>query len=113
MVEKLPSFISRIFSTFDFSILCSSNVSMFMKQRLFPSVNVYCISVLVTSAAVIGSPARNVLSCTEPLTRFLIFVRTKAEPFPGFTCKNSRSRTGTLSMQEKLIQANKESADND
>ena len=32
------------------------------------------------------SPERNVLSTDLPLSRFLILVRTKAPPLPGFTC---------------------------
>lgn len=34
--------------------------------------------------------ARNVFSSVLPEMRFLTFVRTNADPFPGFTCKNSR-----------------------
>ena len=40
----------------------------------------------------IFSPARNVLSTTEPDSMFLSFVRTNAPPFPGFTCWNSTMR---------------------
>src|SRR3982750_2439250 len=38
------------------------------------------------------SPARNVLSTTEPLDSDLSFVRTNAPPLPGFTCWNSTMR---------------------
>jgi hypothetical protein len=38
------------------------------------------------------SPARKVLSITEPELRFFSFERTKAPPFPGFTCWNSTIR---------------------
>src|SRR6478609_3551088 len=38
------------------------------------------------------SPARNVLSTTDPLVRDLSFVRTKAPPLPGLTCWNSTMR---------------------
>src|SRR6202165_5160633 len=35
------------------------------------------------------SSARNVLSTTAPVRRFLSLVRTNAPPLPGFTCWNS------------------------
>src|SRR5580700_3872245 len=35
------------------------------------------------------SPARNVRSTVAPVLTFLRRVRTKAEPLPGFTCRNS------------------------
>ena len=35
---------------------------------------------------VLFTPEVNVFSNTLPVFRFLIFVRTKAGPFPGFTC---------------------------
>src|SRR5665213_4073903 len=35
------------------------------------------------------SPARNVRSITAPVLTFFSLVRTKAPPFPGFTCWNS------------------------
>src|SRR5690348_6991267 len=38
------------------------------------------------------SPARNVRSTTAPLSSAFSFVRTKAPPFPGFTCWNSTMR---------------------
>src|SRR5436305_9314422 len=38
------------------------------------------------------SPARNVLSTTEPLVSDFSFVRTNAPPLPGFTCWNSTIR---------------------
>lgn len=38
--------------------------------------------------------ARKVFSRLLPDTRFLTFVRTNADPFPGFTCKNSRILQG-------------------
>src|SRR3954453_14744262 len=38
------------------------------------------------------SPARNVLSTTDPEVSDLSFVRTKAPPLPGFTCWNSTMR---------------------
>src|SRR5215207_5224120 len=40
----------------------------------------------------IFSPARKVLSTTEPESRLFSFVRTNAPPFPGFTCWNSTIR---------------------
>ena len=42
-----------------------------------------------TSAWVTCSPALNVLSTVPPLKYPLSFVRTKAEPLPGLTCRNS------------------------
>src|SRR6476659_11346675 len=38
------------------------------------------------------SPARNVLSTTEPLVSPFNFVRTNAPPLPGLTCWNSTMR---------------------
>ena len=38
------------------------------------------------------SPARNVLSTTEPELTLFTFVRTKAPPLPGFTCWKSTIR---------------------
>lgn len=38
--------------------------------------------------------ARKVFSKELPVMRFLTFVRTKAEPFPGLTCKNSKILQG-------------------
>ena len=38
------------------------------------------------------SPARNVLSTTDPLPSDFSFVRTNAPPLPGFTCWNSTMR---------------------
>lgn len=38
--------------------------------------------------------ARNVFSKELPVMRFLTFVRTNADPLPGFTCKNSRILQG-------------------
>src|SRR3954465_2447638 len=38
------------------------------------------------------SPARNVLSTTDPLARPFSLVRTNAPPFPGLTCWNSTMR---------------------
>src|SRR4051794_37393843 len=38
------------------------------------------------------SPARNVLSTTEPVSIPFSFVRTKAPPLPGLTCWNSTMR---------------------
>ena len=38
------------------------------------------------------SPARKVLSTTEPESRLFTFVRTNAPPLPGFTCWNSTMR---------------------
>src|SRR3954462_3857912 len=38
------------------------------------------------------SPARNVLSTTDPESIDFIFVRTNAPPLPGFTCWNSTMR---------------------
>ncbi len=43
------------------------------------------------------SPARNVLSTTAPVARFLSFVRTNAPPLPGFTCWNSTTVLSTPS----------------
>ena len=37
------------------------------------------------------------MSTTEPESRFFSFVRTKAPPFPGFTCWNSTMRQTLLS----------------
>ena len=38
------------------------------------------------------SPARKVLSTTEPESMLRTFVRTNAPPLPGLTCWNSRIR---------------------
>jgi hypothetical protein len=38
------------------------------------------------------SPARNVFSTTFPDCTFLSLVRTKADPLPGLTCRNSTTR---------------------
>ncbi len=38
------------------------------------------------------SPARKVLSTTEPVSSAFSFVRTNAPPLPGFTCWNSTMR---------------------
>jgi hypothetical protein len=64
-----------------------------------PSAYVNCASRLVTVASGTFSAARNVRSCVAPVRQFLIFVRTKAAPFPGLTCMNSVTRKGTPSMR--------------
>src|SRR5665213_267257 len=47
------------------------------------------MSRLSTVARSSFSPARKVRSTVEPVLTFLGRVRTKAEPLPGLTCKNS------------------------
>src|SRR5512139_2053342 len=44
------------------------------------------------------SPDLNVFSIVRPVMRFLMRVRTKAEPLPGFTCWNSRISQGSRSI---------------
>ena len=44
------------------------------------------------------SPDLNVCSIERPVMRFLMRVRTKAEPLPGFTCWNSMISQGSLSI---------------
>ena len=61
---------------------CTSVPSSYMNWTFFTSV--------CTRANF--SPARNVRSTTAPVARFLTFVRTKAPPFPGFTCWKSTMR---------------------
>src|SRR5512143_3195031 len=43
------------------------------------------------------SPLRKVCSITAPVFRFLSFVRTKAPPFPGFTCWKKTMTKGARS----------------
>nr|KEO80786.1 hypothetical protein DA06_26720 [Georgenia sp. SUBG003] len=53
----------------------------------------------------------NVLSTVLPESTFLIFVRTKAGPFPGLTCWNSTtdhscpSITSTMPFLRSLVEA--------
>src|ERR687888_524635 len=63
-----------------------------MKTTSSPESYRYCTS--FTSVCTRGnfSPARNVLSTTAPESRLRSRERTKAPPFPGFTCWNSRMR---------------------
>ena len=44
------------------------------------------------------SPDLNVFSMVRPVMRFLIRVRTNAEPLPGFTCWNSMISQGSRSI---------------
>src|SRR5918912_3273460 len=69
-----------------------SYVSSSMKCASLPSS--YRYWTFFTSVWMRGnfSPARNVLSTTEPESRLFSFVRTNAPPFPGFTCWNSTMR---------------------
>ena len=44
------------------------------------------------------SPALKVRSTTAPVDMLRIFARTNAAPLPGFTCWNSTTCQGSLSM---------------
>ncbi len=52
-----------------------------------PSAYVNWLSFFSTVADATVSPARNVLSIVLLVIEFFSFVRTKAAPLPGFTCK--------------------------
>ena len=54
-----------------------------------PSAYVNWLSFFSTVADATVSPARNVLSIVLLVIEFFSFVRTKAAPLPGFTCKCS------------------------
>src|SRR5207253_1559443 len=69
-----------------------SYVSSSMKCTSEPSSYRYCTFFVSVKTRANFSPARNVLSTTEPLSTFFTFVRTNAPPLPGFTCWNSTMR---------------------
>src|SRR5919202_6564727 len=73
------------------SVNCSY-VSSSMKCASLPSSYRYWTFFVSVNTRGNFSPARNVLSTTEPESRLFSFVRTKAPPLPGFTCWNSTMR---------------------
>src|SRR5206468_1784420 len=54
-----------------------------------PSAYRYCIDLRSTMASPTFTPALKVFSTTAPVLTLRSFERTKAPPFPGFTCWNS------------------------
>ena len=55
---------------------------------------VYSLPGMTNSKPPTPLTARKVFSKVFPEIRFFTFVRTKADPLPGFTCKNSKILQG-------------------